>query len=541
MAQRDINTLATVTDVVAQQPNSFGEMTGKLGSALIERDQEAKIGENLSKAHAEVAALSDQYKIDFEGDPLKGMEQFQNARQQVFDKYSDNISPFFRRAWDEQTTSLAKVNDAQQTAWAYEQTHKNTIQSVNDTMQNYLAMASKDGEGFGKGKSNQLEAFANFGLAQKSLEDFGNTHLGEMTTKKMMEDFKDDYIKTYVSGVTETNPARALKLLDDPTVRDSMKDPDKYYKFKEAVESRAKAVQHNMEQGGVLASIKKDNAPLGNGGALTYAQLQQGNFSDAAKEYYSALNGFSGSGKRGGFTEEDKAGYKMAVFDNVQKLVNDPRMDAGTVRVVQDSIYKAMTVGAMTQAEGTDMVKQITEPLVAKKEDSMSKFSDDHWFSDDIGFGGIQDFYDKNVKRDTEGLNKDLTRVADTANVTNKAKLYDYYMGALTARAGRAGVPLGQITDLPSADRKKIYGDAQKEAQRLYLEDHHPSLRTLPDTPNFVYTNDGRLVQGMTGDRNLKPAATAKGNFKFQKDTATNDIFRVFPDGTKELYKKGNK
>lgn len=541
MAQRDTTFTRDVTEVAADKTKGQDlQSLADLGQGIVERSQEAKINQSVSAIHNDLAGLEAQYKIDSQSDPLGGMDKYKADRQKLFDQYGKNIDPFFQRKFEDATFNIAKTNDAQTTAWAYEQTHKNTVASVNDTMDNYFKLASGDGEAYGKGTTNQVVAMTNFAQARKALEEYGTAHLGGETTKTMMKTFGDDYIKSFISGAVESNPSRALKMMDDPDVKNSFQDPEHYYQFKNAIEIRAKKVQKNFAQGGVLATINNDNAPLANGGSLTYSQIQQGDFTDAAKEYYSTLNGFAAHGKRGGFTPEDKAGYRMTIYENVQKLANDKEMDAGSVRVLQDSIYKGMTKGAISQSEGLGLIQQVTNPLVEKKQKAMSQFSDDHWFSDDIGFGGINDYYDKHVQLPTDnipGSAKAQRGAVDTANVVNKDKLYNYYMGAVTARANRAGVPVANVPDLPAADRKKIYADSQTDAIKLFLQDKHPALRTMPDVPNLVYSKSGELVQGMTGPRNLKATGAAKQNWKYQKDDKTGEIFRVYPDGSKEKFK----
>jgi hypothetical protein len=542
MAQRDTVFTRDVTEVAVDKTKGQElQSLADLGEGIVTRSQEAKINQSVSAIQNDLAGLEAKYKIDAQGDPLGGMATYKAERQKLFDQYGKNIDPFFQRQFEDATFKIAKTNDAQTTAWAYEQTHKNTVASVNDTMTNYFKLASTDGDSYGKGKTNQLVAMTNFEQARQQLEQFGTQHLGSEVTKQMMETFSDDYMKSFISGTVESNPSKALKLMNDPDVKSSFKDPEHYFQFKSAIEHRAKRVQKNFEQGGVLATVHNDNAPLTkNGGSLTYSQIQQGDFTPAAKEYYETLNGFKGSGKRGGFTAEDKAGYRMEIYESVQKLAQDKEMDAGSVRVLQDSIYRGMSKQAISQSEGLGLIQQITTPLIEKKQKAMSQFSEDSWFSDDIGFGGINDYYDKNVQLKADNIPasaKAQRGAIETANLVNKDKLYNYYMGAVGARAARAGVPIASVPDLPAADRKKIYADSQTDAIKLFLQDKHPALRTMPDVPNLIYNKNGELIQGMAGPRNLKATGAAKQNWKYQKDDKTGEIFRVYPDGKKEKFK----
>lgn len=397
-----------------------------------------------------------------------------------------------------------------------------------------------DGMAFGRDPKAVLANTMDYLTARGQLEEAGTPVLGPQGTETLLKDFDSDYVKTFVSGVVEVNPQRGLELLNKKEIQETFKRPDEFLKFKAATESRAKAVYKNQRDGGVLAPIKRSSELLAAGGSMGYSQLQQEDLTPDAREYFESLNGFRGTGKRGGFTPEDKAAYELAIFDAVQKLQADKDMDPQSVRVVQDAIYKGMNKGAITQVQGQEYMSQIVAPLVARKEEAMSKFGDYNWIEDSLGFDGVQEFYEKNVQRSTSGLNKEAKRTVEAGNLVSKANLYDYYYGALSGRAKAAGVPVADIPRLPKAQRNKIYSGAQSDAQIMFMRDKHPALRTMPDIPNFVYSN-GKLIQGATGPRDVKADKAAQPTFKLQKDTDTGEIWRVYPNGQKELASKGGK
>lgn len=539
MANRPIENFRQVTQVAVDQPSQFLQAGAELGQKLILDGQEAKAQSVLSQAQLELSKLDMDYRIKYEGDPTGGIEEYRSARQELFAKYGEEINPFLRGAWNESVAKLSQAADGKQEAWAYEQAYKNKVTYTNNAMKNYLSQAAADGEAFGKDQSSQMEAFVNFGLAQAQLETFGNNSLGSETTKEMLFNFESDYIKTFVSGAVESNPERGLKLLDDERVKNSM-PVDQWQKFRASTEYRAKAVMRNREEQSVLNTVRTENGLLSSGGKASYATIQNTEMSPAAREYFEGLNGFTGSGKRGGYTTEDKANFKMGIFSAVSSLTRDAEADASSVRVVQDAIYKAMSAGAIAQEEGLDLVQQIVEPLVAGKEKAMGEFGRYRPFADSIGFDGVEEFYNKVKDTPRESMTDTSKKAIEVQNTINKANLYDTYYGALRARAAKAGIPVADVPKLPRDQREKIYSEAQSITQETFLKNKFPALRTMPDVPNFVYS-DGKLIQGAAGPRNVQPNATAKANFRLQKDTETGDIFRVYGDGTKEMVRKGGK
>jgi hypothetical protein len=540
MAQRNLNFTPEVTNVVPENIDTTMSAIASVGAELAEQSAKAKMLAASAQVQTEFKKLDSQYRLQYADDPTNadGMRALSEQRQQVVDTYGEGIPLLWKRQWNMQATDIAQQSSLQNDLWGVEQQRTNVVKNINDSMNTYLMSAQIDGAAFGKDNKAVLSGSLNYLDARGRLEETGTPVIGAQKTRELLENFDSDYVKTFVSGVVESNPQRGLELLDRPEIKDTFTKPEEYQKFRQSTEARAKAVYKNQLDGGVLASIKRSNELLRGGGAMTYAQLQDEDLTPEAREYFEGLNGFRGTGKRGGFTPEDKAGYELAIFDAVSRLQTDKNMDAASVRVVQDAIYKGMNVGAITQGQGQEYISQIVEPLIARKEEAMKQYGEYKWFDDSIGFDGIEEFFENNVQRSTEGLNKDTARAVASGNQVNKANLYDYYFGALSARAQTAGVPVGDLSRLPRVQRNKIYAEAQTAAQTAFLRDRHPALRTMPDVPNFVYSN-GQLIQGATGPRDVKAVKTAQPTFKLQKDDKTGDIYRVYPNGQQELAKKG--
>lgn len=536
MANRDLNFNQEVTDVAVEKQDDMLLQIAEMGADLADSAQKAKIVEAASQAQIGFRQLDQQYRIKYEGDPQnkEGLKELADARAQLTKDLGLGISSLYGRQWNEATTKLAAASDTSNGLWAIQQNYKNIKTNVQSSLKNYLETAAANGQQFGMGGATDASTLLDYTTAHDALQSFAEENLGPETTKKLLDEFGEDYMKSAISGVAMTNPSKALKLLEDPKVMEKLgARPEQYQRFKSAVANRAKHFEQNNAQKEVITGMRGDSTPLmKNGGTMSYAQFASTPLSDTAKEYYASVNGFDvGSGKRGGLTPEDKAEYRLAVLDAVQKLQTDQDMDAGSVRVVQDAVFKAMNKGAISQAEGMTYIKQIVDPLNAKKEAAMSKFSKNSWFSDDIGFAGIQDYYDKNVAKSTQGLTADARRQVEVKNQINKSNLYDYYTGALGAQAQQLGITVAEIPDLPKAQRESVYSKAQSEAQKLFMKDKHPALRTMPDVPNMVYDADGELIQGLAGPRNVKATASAKPTFKIMRHKRTGEQYRVYPDG----------
>jgi hypothetical protein len=540
MAQRNLDFSPDVTNVVPENVDSTLSAISSIGAKIADDSAKSKMLVANAQVQTEFKKLDANFRLQYADDPTnsEGLKALSEQRQQLVDTYGDGIPLLWKRQWNTEASDLALKSSLGNDLWGFEQQRTNVVKNFNDAKDTYLTSAQTDGMTFGKDSKAVLGSTLDYLTSRGKLEEMASPMLGEQKTREMLQDYDSDYVKVFASGVVETNPEKALELLNNPEIRATFRKPEEWEKFKVSTEQRAKAVYKNNIDGGVLASIKRSNELLRSGGGLNYTQLQQEDLTDEARIYFEGLSGFKGTGKRGGFTAEDKAGFELAIFDAVQNLQTDKNMDPASVRVVQDAIYKGMNAGAITQQQGQQYISQIVEPLIAKKEEAMKQYGEYKWFDDDIGFDGIQEFYDNSVFKSADGLSKDTARAVNAGNKVNKANLYDYYFGALTARADAAGVPVADLPRLPRPQRNKIYSEAQTAAQTMFMRDRHPALRTLPDVPNFVYSN-GQLIQGAAGPRDVKAVKTAQPTFKLQKDTVSGDIYRVYKNGQQELVRKG--
>jgi hypothetical protein len=226
MAQRDINNFREVTQVVAKNPNTLLSAGAEIGAEIMRQGQEARINENLSKAQIDLSALETKYQTDFESDPLGGMEEYKQNRQAIFDGLGEQISPLYRKYWNDATRKITLQNDATQQGWALKQTRVNTVKAVNQSMKNNFLQANIDGQKFGKSDESEIGAYINFENSKSALAAFGNKNLGETTTGEMLSDYGKDYVKSFISGVADSNPEKAAQLLASDQVKGMFKSDE---------------------------------------------------------------------------------------------------------------------------------------------------------------------------------------------------------------------------------------------------------------------------------------------------------------------------
>lgn len=547
MAQRDTSNYRTVTQVLAPAPDLTIDTVAAAGEKIIAHAQEAKITENLSAAQLELGALNQVYRTKYEKDPFneQGMTDYKADQKSIFDKYSEGISPFFRDNYSQNTQKLANSSNVTFQTWQYTQARKNTVDSLNNSMRNNFSQAMINGQQFGESDSLDFSGVLNFKDSKSTLAAFGSKNLGASTTSDMLKTYDEDYAKSFISGVAETNPLKALKLLEDPGVEKSIGNAQTFAKLKEAVGNRALKVQEINGQKEVLGVLKSENNLLTQSleKPMSYAELQQTfaeqNIGVYAQSFFMKANGYT---KRSDtkLSNSQKLQGKADIYNRLEELtgINEEEPKEITTEQIagfQNEIYKAMDSGVLDEKEGASYINRLTAPLADQKEQHLDQFSSGTYnpLIEDTGFEAVRAYYKDNIEIQKGEGEKELGQVSQSLNNVNKIKLYDYYYQALEANAKTYGID--NMSDVPKLDkpqRRKLYSEAQTEAKRLFLEDRNPALSTLNDTPNQIFSG-GKLIQGMAGPRDIKPDIQTKSSFKIQVGTDGN-LYRLYSNGTRE-------
>lgn len=514
MANRDLSTFNTVTRQVADtSQNTIVQGVTSLGQKAIAQSQEAKINENLSKAQIDLNKLDMDYRINAQGDPFnKEMStKYQQDRKAIMEGYGADISPIFKQEWITNTNRLKTQSDLANQAWGYKQTQVNTVQSINESIKNNMDTAASNGRMYASDETGDIETFLNYAPSRVSLTEFATKNLGEVSAQEMLNTYDEDYLKSFLSGVAEKNPVRALQLMESDVIKEGVGDSETFNDFKNAVENRALKFQEVAIQQEVLGTLKKEATVFRTGEPMSYAEIQQvtSDMSPAAREYFMKANGFadevkkskkgSGSGDAvtiGGQTiKMDNTGkeiFKAGIIDNLNRMSKMDNIDTDSIRALQDQIFTGMSSKAITRKEGTELIAQLVEPTLEGKEENIEDFSSGNWnpFSEDVGFPAIEEYYEDNIQ--IEGDEDELGEVSRALNATNKSNLYDYYFEALQTEAAKQvspanpqGIRIGDITKLPRKQRREIYTRAKDTAVQSFRNYNVP-LKLKSDIPTVA-------------------------------------------------------
>lgn len=221
MANRDLNFTPTYTQVTAEEPNNIELGLSAVAAKVADASEQSKVLANTAQAHVQYKTLDMQFRQQYADDPTnpEGLKALGEARKDVTDTLGNNISPFYQREWTKQTTDLATQSQISNEAWGFKQQQKNTINNFQTTALTYTQTANRDGQAFGASPDLDPSAIMNYATSQQQLINAASSVLGADKAAVLAKNFKSDYIKSFISGVAENNPAKAAQLLDNPDIK----------------------------------------------------------------------------------------------------------------------------------------------------------------------------------------------------------------------------------------------------------------------------------------------------------------------------------
>lgn len=472
-----------------EAPDMLVPKLAEIGTDIIKRSQEAKIVENLSTAQIELGKLSNDFQIKYQGDPFNedGLKEFKEQRQSVLDKYGENISPFFGRAWSDSAAKLSNQIDLGVQSWGFKQAVTNTRQSIANANSNGQIQAEQAGEALGRGEIDLPELMLTISSSVQDIKAYGQANLGETSTDTLAHDMVQDRIKGAMSGLAKTNPVQALRFMNSDAVKGAVTNQPEWAEFTKAVENRALNFQDVAKQTEILNTLKGENALLASGKVLSYSEIQQttGGMSEEAKKYFLRINGYTkdGDGDGPAWDDDRKIQERAGLYDKIASLSQNENFTPEDVQGLQGDIYKLMRKDALTQNQGADFLGGLVQPVISQQEERMQEFSTGHYnpFKTNAGFSDMQEYYDTEIEiKPAEGKKK-VSSLDNAINATNKTNLYDNYWNSLQTQAAKKNIPVGDIANSP--DKDAIYAKAKQDAINDYKAKSSPVLKVQPSIP----------------------------------------------------------
>lgn len=217
MAQRDFDPDVPTTEVTPKNVSSdFLMGITEVGAKAAEASEQSKLLMYGAQAHAAFKGLDAQYRMQFADNPgsPEATAWLAEQRTQVTDKLGSNISSLYQRNWQNKVIELGASSDISNDMWSVHQNYHNAINNTNVAMKTYLDIGNQDGKAYGQSEATDGGNIMNFLSARQNMMDSSVPLIGADKSGALMKNFDTDYAKSFVAGVAESNPQKALGLLN---------------------------------------------------------------------------------------------------------------------------------------------------------------------------------------------------------------------------------------------------------------------------------------------------------------------------------------
>lgn len=218
----------------------------KAATEIISASQEAKILDSTAKAKLEINGLTNKYRLENQSNPEANFDKFKAERDKILSNYSKDISPLFRQQWIKQEFDIKAQTDASHQAWAIQQNASNAEFNLKQAMQSNYDLSFVDGQNFATGNDFDLSAALKYKQSYDQISQGAIKYLGEETTRQMMGNYEKNYMKSFLMGSIQSNPAKAMQLLNNPEVM-KMLGASKQAQIKEGLQGKIEADQRKAE------------------------------------------------------------------------------------------------------------------------------------------------------------------------------------------------------------------------------------------------------------------------------------------------------
>lgn len=338
MVERNISNIPQVTDVTADtSAGTMEQAIGDAGQEIIKAQQHSLIVNNFSKAYMDLNDAKLKFQNDYADDPMGGVKAYQEYRQSTLDSYGDQISPFFRGTWNQESKDMGVRDDMQMNGWAYGQLRQNTVTNVNNAISTNLGQANTDGMNYGSGKISDIDAVLQAAPERELLNKFGASNLGAAKTSGLLQNYDNDYFKSFISGVAQSNPQKAAALLDSDTFKDKFTTEDR------------------NEFAALIDKTQKSNELIGSLKITQNTQQVTDMINDQGQTFYQKRLALDTMEQQGAISNTTAANARRVLVDKnaVDAVTDSPKM--------ADFVQKMYDLNAVTGTSAKDYLNGVTD------------------------------------------------------------------------------------------------------------------------------------------------------------------------------------
>lgn len=212
------------------QPQEKVNALGAAASALLPaakeykqtlvNQQRVKIDTESTKARVEIDNLVNQWQLQNQARPddPEARAQLKSDIQDILNRHGSQIDPVAKMDWDMAANKLSSAYELGTNVWARNQRAENAKLDVAENINANLTLARNSG------RSGNLDAgLADYINSYKQLYSYAAQNMGETEARKLLLDYEEEFMGSFVTGLSETDPQAAMEALKRPEIAASFK------------------------------------------------------------------------------------------------------------------------------------------------------------------------------------------------------------------------------------------------------------------------------------------------------------------------------
>lgn len=206
--------------------DSMGMTASALAPAVREaqrvyaQQQDIKIDTNTTKARLELDNLNNQWRLANQANPdnAEAKLKLQNDMQSILNSYGEGIDPTAKMKWNIAANKIMSAYELANNQWALGQRAENAKLDVAENINANLQIARNAG-----GALDFTSGLAEYRNSYNQLYNYAAANMGETEARKLLLDYEEDYMTSFITGLAETDPKLALETLKKPEIAASFK------------------------------------------------------------------------------------------------------------------------------------------------------------------------------------------------------------------------------------------------------------------------------------------------------------------------------
>lgn len=382
--ERKINTLAAYAGALLKPAEQAQEVAQNFNS--IKSDTYS------SEARIKLDDMVDKWRLENQANPdnPQAKETLNNSMREILNGYKEQIDPTMRMDWDVTSNKMINAYSLSNQQWAADRKIENTKIDVAKNINNNLILASRHGT-----TNNLLGATADFANSYKQLLSYSTASMGEVDAKNLLKDYEKQYMESYINGLAQVSPQKAMELLETPEIARSLGDDKSQQKITSIIKRQMAMFDFNNKVK-IFNTEKELTDKLDTMSTSEALQLLDENENNVSKKFYNAKQKALLSEK--GISSATRADTALDLLLEIESLNKDNEIEylngAGEVLAKIEDKYSE---GELSLNDKKTLTRRIYKEEAKQVDFLKSNEDDNKWWRIDFSYKDANDYINKNL------------------------------------------------------------------------------------------------------------------------------------------------